>query len=49
MADSKKTTVTKVYINNSKTPTTVVKPTVFVVVNNQLVPDFREENPGVKS
>ncbi len=49
MAESKPTIITKVYLNNSKTPTTVKLATNFVVVDNKLVADPKEVYPGVKS
>ncbi len=47
MAQSKSGTITKVKLNNSKDETTVTKTVELVVVDNKLVPDFREANPGV--
>lgn len=46
MATSK-VTVTQVYLNNSTVPTTVSRSVDSVVVNNQVVADFRQTNPGV--
>ncbi len=40
-------TITTQYLNNSTAPTTVSKSVPRVVVNNALVPDFRDINPGV--
>jgi len=42
-----KVTVTQVYLNNSTVPTTVSRSVDSVVVNNQVVADFRQTNPGV--
>lgn len=47
MAKEKTTTVTQVIVNNAKASTTVNKTVELVVVDNQLVPDIRELNPGV--
>ncbi len=47
MARTKTGTITRVFVNNSPTPTTVTKTVELVVVDNKLVPDFREANPGV--
>lgn len=40
-------TITSEFVNNSTTASTVSKSVPRVVVNNQLVPDFRQANPGV--
>lgn len=42
-----KSTVTKVYLNNSATPTAVNKSVDYVVINNAVVPDPNQLNPGV--
>jgi hypothetical protein len=47
MAQGKTVTVTKVI--NNKPKTTVVQTVEAVVVNNQLVADDREINPGVNT
>lgn len=47
MATSPTVSVTTVYLNNSTAPTTVTRTVAAVVVNNQLVADFRQTNPGV--
>ena len=47
MAINQTVSVKSVYLNNSTTPTTVSRTVEAVVVNNQLVPDFRQINPGV--
>ena len=47
MAHTKSGTITKIFTNNSPTPTVVAKTVELVVVDNVLVPDFRETNPGV--
>lgn len=39
--------ITSVFLNNSTTPTTVSRTVETVVVDNQLVADFRQYNPGV--
>ena len=39
--------ITTVYYNNSTTPTTVSRTVNQVVVGDQIIPDFREYNPGV--
>ncbi len=46
MAKGLNQTIINVKVDN-KTNTTVSRSVEQVVVNNQLVPDFREENPGV--
>lgn len=46
MAQTKKGTITKVRVNN-KTDTVVNKVVELMVVDNQLVPDTRDTNPGV--
>ncbi len=40
-------TITQVYLNNGTAPTSVSKTVNLVVVDNKLVPDFRDLNPGV--
>lgn len=40
-------TITSVYLNNSTTPTTVSRTVEAVIVDNQIVADFRQVNPGV--
>lgn len=47
MALNQTVSVTSVFLNNSTIPTTVSRTVEAVVVNNQLVPDFRQVNPGV--
>lgn len=47
MAQTKQVTITTKYVNNSLTPTTVSKVVEAMVVNDQLVADFRQINPGV--
>lgn len=42
------TTITSQFQNNGKTATTVSKVVPTVVVDNALVPDFRQSNPGVQ-
>ncbi len=39
--------ITSVFLNNSTIPTAVTRTVEAVVVNNQLVADFRQYNPGV--
>jgi len=39
--------ITSVFLNNSTIPTSVTRTVEAVVVNNQLVADFRQYNPGV--
>lgn len=40
-------TVTTVYLNNSTTPSTVSRTVNCVIVGDNIIPDFRETNPGV--
>ncbi len=40
-------TITSQFLNNSTTATTVSKIVTGVVVDNQVVADFRQINPGV--
>ncbi len=47
MAQGKTAVVTKTYLNNSTTATTIKRTVDKVVIDNNLVPDPREENPGV--
>jgi hypothetical protein len=48
MAESKRSTATQTKVNNScVTSTIAAKDIELVVVNSQLVPDFRVANPGV--
>lgn len=47
MAKGKTEVITKKFVNNSKTPTTVSLTVEQVVVDNKLVPDFRDIDPGV--
>lgn len=41
-------TITSQFKNNSKTASVISKVVDLVVVDNRLVADFREANPGVK-
>lgn len=47
MAQTKNVTITQQFINNSTTPTTVSKSVEAMVVDNNLVADFRQIYPGV--
>lgn len=47
MAIGKTKTITKFFKDNSASETTQTKVVELVVVDNQLVPDFRVFNPGV--
>ena len=47
MSKDKQQTVTQVTYNNAKAPTTVTKVVELVVINNRLVPDDQDINPGV--
>jgi hypothetical protein len=49
MALGKIVTVQRVMVNNAKASTTVSKPVIAVVVNDQLVADERDVNSGVNS
>jgi hypothetical protein len=42
-----RTTITSVFLNNSATPTAVNKSVDYVVINNAVVPDPNQSNPGV--
>lgn len=39
--------ITSVFLNNSATPTTVTRTVNCVIVGDNIIPDFRELNPGV--
>lgn len=47
MAITRTATVTSVYLNNSNVPTTVSRTVQAVVVGDNIVADFRQQNPGV--
>ncbi len=40
-------TVTPIYLNNSTAPSSISKSVDLVVINNQVVPDPNQVNPGV--
>ncbi len=47
MAQGKTKTITTYHKNNAATTTNLTQTVELVVVNDQLVPDFRVDNPGV--
>lgn len=44
---NRQVTITTVYLNNSTVPTTVSRSVNCVIVGDNIIPDFREFNPGV--
>jgi hypothetical protein len=42
-----RTNITKVFLNNSNTPTAVNKAVDYVVIDNAIVADPNQSNPGV--
>lgn len=44
---NQRATITRNFVNNSATPTTISRSVPLVVIDNNLVPDPRQANPGV--